>query len=249
MSGSIRYSRQVTLPGWGKAGQDRLGASSVLIIGMGGLGVPAATYLAAAGAGSLVINDFDTVDASNLARQPIFDDADIGKLKVTAAAKALEQQNPDCRLTTMDRRLDAAQLVDAIAASDVTLDCSDNFPTRFAVNAACVQTATPLVSGAAIRFEAQLAVFRADLAPGPCYRCLYDESGVELEDCQGQGVISPMVGLIGSAMALEAVRIIVGIGKPLHSRVLVYDAATSEWRAIGLRQDPRCPICSDSKQK
>ncbi len=243
MSRSIRYSRQVTLPGWGEAGQDRLASSTALIVGLGGLGVPAATYLVTAGIGHLVLNDFDTIDESNLARQPLYTGHDIGQSKVAVAASALSRLNPDTAIGTIDQRLDAEALRAAVDQSDVVLDGCDNFATRFAVNEACVQTATPLVSGAAIRFEAQLAVFRADRPGSPCYRCLYNDSGDELEDCRGQGVVSPLVGIIGSAMALEAIRVLVGLGESTESRLLAYDASTFNWRTIRFRQDPSCPVC------
>ena len=240
---SIRYSRQQTLTGWGADGQVRLSNARILMVGLGGLGVPAATYLAAAGAGRLVLNDFDRVDESNLARQPLYTPDDIGRAKVTAAAERLAALNPDCELVALDRRLDDPQLRETMADCDVVVDGSDNFSTRFAVNAASVQTQTPLVSGAAIRGEAQLAVFRPDLHGGPCYRCLYAEGGDELEDCRGQGVIPALVGMIGCAMALEAMRIVVGFGEPLRSRLLVYDAMAASWRSIGLEPDPSCPVC------
>lgn len=243
MNSSIRYSRQVTLAGWGQIGQDRLAGSRVLIVGVGGLGVPAATYLATAGTGHLVLNDFDTVDESNLARQPLYTEQDIGKLKVAVASAALSRLNSEIRITCLDERLNADELQKTVRESDLVLDASDNFATRFAINHACVLTGTPLVSGAAIRFEAQLAVFRADLDLGPCYRCLYDESGDELEDCRGQGVASPLVGIIGSAMALEAVRLIIRLGEPLHSQLLVYDGNGFNWRTLRVNRDPGCPVC------
>lgn len=249
MDNSIRYSRQLTLTGWGQTGQARLADATVLIVGLGGIGVPAATYLAAAGTGRLVLNDFDTVDESNLGRQPLYTDADVGQPKVAVAASALRRLNPGTATDKVDRRLDAEALRHYAGNADVVVDCSDNFGTRFAVNRACVATATPLVSAAAIRFEAQLAVFRPDLAGTPCYRCLYDEQGDELEDCRGQGVMSPLVGMIGSAAALEAIRIIIGLGEPLHSKLLVCDTSRFEWRTIGFGKDPACPVCADAQNK
>ncbi|MBT8135486.1 MAG: HesA/MoeB/ThiF family protein [Gammaproteobacteria bacterium] len=245
MNTSLRYSRSITLPGWGSDGQQRLGEARVLLVGVGGLGVPAATYLAAAGTGRLVLNDFDSVDESNLARQPLYATADIGKNKAKVAAARLTETNPDCTVEAITKRLDAGQLRAAAADCDVVLDCSDNFATRFAVNQASLETGTPLVSGAAIRFEAQLAVFRFDLQRSPCYRCLYDEAGEELEDCRGQGVVPALVGAVGAAMALEAMRIIVGFGAAVHSKLLVIDALHATGRSVSLPADPACPACQN----
>ncbi|MDH3589635.1 MAG: HesA/MoeB/ThiF family protein, partial [Gammaproteobacteria bacterium] len=226
--------------------QARLTNSRMLIVGMGGLGVPASVYLALAGTGKLLINDFDCVDESNLARQPLYTRDDVGESKVAVAAERLAQLNPECSVTTIDRRIDTVELRTVISDCDVVLDASDNFGTRFEVNAACVDCATPLVSGAAIRGEAQLAVFRPDLESGPCYRCLYDESSEEMENCRGQGVIPALVGMIGCAMALEAMRVVVGFGEAWHSKLLIHDAMNSTWRNIRLRRDRSCPVCSNT---
>ncbi len=241
MSG-IRYSRQVTLAGWGDSGQARLAGARVFLVGAGGLGVPAATYLVTSGIGTLVVNDFDDVDESNLPRQPLYRPNDVGRAKAAVVADRLKALNPDCRIETVDSRLSEDGLQEHFDPADVVLDCSDNFATRFGVNRACVATRTPLVSGAAIRFEAQLAVFRPDL-DGPCYRCLYDERGEDLEDCAGQGVIAPLVGLVGCAMALETLKILVGLGTGEYDRLRVFDALAQSWRTFTFRRDPQCPVC------
>lgn len=237
------FSRHLVLPGWGDTGQRRLQAASFLVVGLGGLGTPAALYLARAGVGRLLLNDFDRVDPTNLSRQVLFSSDDIGKRKVTAAQAQLSRHNPDCELELIDHRLQGTELHEVVDAVDVVLDGSDNFASRFAVNAACVATRTPLVSGSAIRYEAQLAVFRPDLDEQPCYRCLYEEqAGVE-EDCQGQGVLSPLVGMVGCAMAVEACRVVVGFGENIAGSVLVHDALAGSWKRITLPRDPSCPVC------
>lgn len=241
---ALRYSRQIALPQWGEAGQARLAAAQVLLVGLGGLGSPAALYLAAAGVGRIVLNDFDTVDRSNLARQILYVTADDGRRKSDAATEALSRLNPDVQVHALDRRLDAAGLRAEAAAADVVLDGSDNFATRFAVNGACVATGTPLVSGAAVRGEGQLAVFTPGRDDSPCYRCLYDEGGEDVGDCRGHGVFSPLVGVIGSLMAVEALKLLLGAGLPAAGRVCVYDALAGEFRHVRLARDPHCPACS-----
>ncbi|MHB8424784.1 MAG: HesA/MoeB/ThiF family protein, partial [Gammaproteobacteria bacterium] len=193
----LRYSRHLALVDFGAAGQDRLARSRVLIVGLGGLGSPAALYLAAAGVGTLVLNDFDRVDLSNLQRQILYANADIGTAKTTAAAGTLNALNPDCRLELLDRRLDETELLATIKNVNVVLDGSDNFGTRFAVNAACVGARKPLVSGAAIRYQGQLTVFDARNSSSPCYACLYPEAGEELENCRSNGILAPIVGVVG----------------------------------------------------
>lgn len=239
-----RYSRQLALAHWGEAGQRALGAARVLLVGVGGLGNAAAAYLASAGLGRLVLNDFDTVDESNLARQPLFAPADVTRPKVEAAATALRTQNPDCQVTTVARRVDPAGLQQLLRDCDVVVDGSDNLGTRLAVNAAALAARIPLVSGAVVRYEGQLGVFRGYLADEPCYRCLHDERAEALGDCEGQGVLAPLAGLVGAAMALETMKIIVGFGTPTARRVAVVDAASLRWRDLVLDKDPDCPACS-----
>lgn len=240
---TIRYARHLALDGFGQAGQQRLGEATVMVVGLGGLGCPAALYLASSGIGRLVLNDFDVVDPTNLARQVLYRDADIGKRKVDAARDALAAVNPAVDLVRHDARLDAQALRDIVTGVDVVLDCSDNFGTRFSLNAACAATGTPLVSGAAIRFEGQVASFALTGGRGPCYACLYDEEGEALEDCAGNGVLAPLVGVIGTMVATEAVRRIAGLGEDASGRLLRFDAMTLTWRGTRFKRDPACTVC------
>jgi len=239
-----RYGRHLALSQIGESGQQRLRMAQVLVVGVGGLGVPAASYLAGAGIGTLWLNDFDTVDVSNLHRQTLYSLADIGHRKADAAARRLGQLNPDVSLRPITERQSVEDLAEIASRCALVLDCSDNFPTRFAVNQACLAARRPLVSGAAIRMEGQLAVFRNDLDQAACYRCLYDEDGEELEDCAGAGILGPVAGVIGSMMAVEAVKLITGAGPADGDRLLLYDAIASAWRSLGLRPDPACPACA-----
>ena len=240
----LRYSRQILLPQVGIEGQDRLSASRALIIGLGGLGSPAAMYLAAAGVGTLAIADHDRVDLSNLQRQIVHRSADIGRSKADSASDALLALNPGTTIIAFDTRLTGKQLDEQIALADVVLDCSDNFATRFAVNDACVRARTPLVSGAAIRLEGQVAVFRPDHPDSPCYRCLYKDEGELAETCTQTGVLAPLVGVIGSLQALEALKVLLDLGTTLTGRLLLFDAERLEWRTLILRKDPECPVCA-----
>lgn len=240
----LRYSRQILLPQVGIEGQDTLRASRALIIGLGGLGSPVAMYLAAAGVGTLAIADHDRVDLSNLQRQIVHRSADVGRAKVASARDALQALNPDTTIITFEEKLHGAQLDEQIALADVVLDCSDNFATRFAVNAACVRARTPLVSGAAIRLEGQVAVFRPDRTDSPCYRCLYKDEAELAETCTQTGVLAPLVGVIGSLQALEAMKLLLNLGDTLTGRLLLFDAERLEWRTVLLRKDPECPVCA-----
>lgn len=238
----LRYSRQIMLPELGMEGQQRLLDAQVLIIGLGGLGAPAAMYLAAAGTGTLVLCDDDEVDLSNLQRQIIHTTQRIGEPKVASARKTLLALNPSTEIRMQPARLEGEALDRAVDAADLVLDCSDNFDTRFALNRSCRRHATPLVSGAAIRWDGQVAVF--DQRPGsPCYRCLYPETGeVELR-CSENGVAAPLVGIIGAVQALEAIKLMSGAGETLGGRLLVLDALHMQWRELRLRPDPACPVC------
>lgn len=239
----LRYSRQILLPGLGARGQERLRGSSVLVVGLGGLGSPAAMYLAAAGLGRLVLADCDAVDLSNLQRQIMHTTADVGRPKVESARAALEALNPEVRVVAVKRSLTAETLPHLVAEVDLVLDCSDNFATRFAVNAACVAAGRPLVSGAAVRLEGQVTAFSGRPA-GPCYQCLYPaDAGVD-ETCSTDGILAPVVGIIGSIQATEAIKILTGLGEPLFGRLLLLDAALMQWRTLRLPADPLCPICS-----
>jgi molybdopterin-synthase adenylyltransferase len=242
----LRYSRQIMLPDVDLDGQEKLLAARVLIIGLGGLGSPVAMYLAAAGVGHLVLADFDSVDLSNLQRQIAHTTDRIGQLKVESAAQTIRALNPDVQITCVTQVLDADALKDQIAGVDVVVDCCDNFQTRFAVNAACVAARVPLVSGAAIRLEGQVAVFDTRQPDCPCYRCLYDEESEENTSCAANGVLAPLVGIVGSMQALEAIKLIVGFGTSLAGKLLVFDARHSQWRELKLPKDPHCPVCTTS---
>jgi len=241
----LRYSRQIMLPQVDVAGQERLLSAHALIIGAGGLGSPAAMYLAAAGVGHLSIADGDVVELSNLQRQILHHDADIGAPKAASARQALATINPGIRVTAIQERLLGSALAEAVARADVVLDCSDNFATRFAVNAACVQQRTPLVSGAAVRLEGQLAVFIPDRKDSPCYNCLYREGEEEDQTCTENGVLAPVVGIIGSLQALEAIKVILQPGGTPAGRLVVFDGMTQEWRTLTIPRDPDCPVCGN----
>lgn len=238
----LRYSRHIMLPQFDVAGQEKLLASTALIVGMGGLGSAVGMYLAAAGVGHLILVDFDNVELSNLQRQILHQTADIGRPKVESARDALQRLNPDVQITIVNHQLEGSELQDWIAKTDVVLDGSDNFATRFAINDACVATRTPLVSGAAIRMEGQVAVFMND-ASGPCYRCLYKDEGELDMSCSENGVLAPVVGIIGSIQATEAIKVLTGVGETLHGRLLLLDAQHMEWRSLKLKKDPACPVC------
>lgn len=236
----LQYSRQIMLPEIDITGQQILLNSRALIIGLGGLGSPVAMYLAAAGVGNLVLVDDDKVELSNLQRQIIHNLSALGQSKTDSAAATLQQLNPDCRLELVAHRLNDQELAEQVAQADVVLDCSDNFATRFAVNRACVAHRTPLVSGAAIRWEGQVAVFDGQ----PCYHCLYGESGEPEDTCSTNGVLAPVVGIIGSIQAVEAIKVLTMAGIPLNGRLLLMDALSMEWRSLKLNPDPNCPVCA-----
>ncbi len=239
----LRYSRQIMLPNLDIAGQQRINQARVLIIGMGGLGSPVAMYLAAAGVGHLTLVDDDNVDLTNLQRQIVHSNDDIGRPKVESARKRLSQLNPLIKITTLAERLSDARLDELLHNIDVVVDASDNFTTRFQLNRACVKARKPLVSGAAIRLEGQVAVFANQGNEDPCYRCLYRDEGDEELRCSESGILAPVVGVIGSLQAVETLKVISGLGKPLTGRLMVYDAAYAEWRVVKLRKDPHCPVC------
>ena len=239
----LRYSRQIMLPSIGIEGQERLLDAQALIIGLGGLGSPTAMYLAAAGVGTLVLADFDRVDLTNLQRQIVHTTERIGQLKVASAREALLALNPEIRVETHDRQLDEGSLEELVEQADIVLDGTDNFSTRFAINKACHALRTPLVSAAAIRMEGQVSVFTGQ--PGtPCYHCLYPDEGEIDETCSANGVLAPLVGIIGSIQATEAIKLLTGAGKSLEGKLLLLDALQMEWRTLKLKQDPACPVCS-----
>ena len=241
----LRYSRQIMLPQVDITGQQKLLAAQILIIGAGGLGSPAAMYLAAAGVGQITLYDNDQVDLSNLQRQIAHYTTDIGIDKVISTQQTLNNLNPEVRVIANKQRLEGDALLQAVAEADLVLDCSDNFTTRFAINAACVKHQTPLVSGAAIRFEGQVAVFTPGRNASPCYNCLYQQDGDELLNCSRNGVIAPITGIIGAMQALEAMKIIMQIGAPLTGRLLLLDGLTMEWQTLRLKKNPNCPSCHD----
>ncbi len=238
----LQYSRHILLPQIDVDGQAALAAAHVVIIGMGGLGSPAAMYLAAAGLGRLTLVDDDVVDLTNLQRQIIHQYESIGQKKVCSARAALLNQSPRVDINIIDRRLDLNELSDLIASAQVVVDCSDNFDTRFMVNEASVTTKTPLVSGAAIRFEGQLAVFDPSKPNSPCYRCLYQSPSGD-ESCAQSGVLSPVVGVIGSLQALETIRLITPFGQSMVGKIQLYDGLQGGWRVLNLEPDATCPIC------
>jgi len=238
-----RYSRQIKLPQIGLEGQQKLRDARVLIIGMGGLGSPAALYLASAGVGHLVISDFDRVELSNLQRQIIHREATIGEPKADSARQTLKEINSSIRVTAIDWQLADDELMHQIGLADVVLDCSDNFETRFAVNDACIASKTSLVSGAAIRFEGQLLTIESGKPGTPCYRCLFPDEGFA-ETCSVEGVLSPVVGVIGTLQALEAVKLISGAGVPLTGQLLLFDGLNGVFNRLKLRKDPACVCCA-----
>ena len=242
----LRYSRQIMLPEFDVAGQQALLEAHVLVVGLGGLGSPSALYLAAAGVGSLTLVDHDSVDVSNLQRQIIHDQTSVGQAKVDSAAARIAALNPNTRLETIAARLDGPELDAVVAAADVVLDGTDNFLSRYAINAACVRNKTPLVSGAAIRLEGQVTVIDPRREDAPCYRCLYGDAGDEALNCAENGVVAPLVGIVGSVQAMEAMKIIAGVGETLDGYVLHLDAKRMEWRKFTLTKDPFCQTCGVS---
>ena len=249
----LRYSRQIMLPDIDIEGQEKLRAATALIIGLGGLGSPVSLYLAAAGFGRLILCDDDEVDLSNLQRQVVHTTQRIGTNKAESAAKLLSEINPHCELITIDHRPEPKELYSLLKQSTVALDCTDNFASRFALNAACWEAGVPLVSGAAIRWEGQVSVFNPNVEDSPCYHCLYDE-GPSDEDqdaalnCAENGVISPLVGIIGTCQALEAIKVITSVGETLVGKILYFDGKYMEWRTLQLNKRPNCQVCSTNSK-
>jgi adenylyltransferase/sulfurtransferase len=239
----LRYSRQIMLPEVEIEGQEKLRRARVLIIGMGGLGAPAAMYLASAGVGELVIVDFDRVELSNLQRQIVHSTPDVGRPKVDSARDTLHALNPHTRVVAIDHELRGDSLLEQARCADVVVDASDNLATRFLVNEACVRASVPLVSGAAIRFEGKVLVYRPDVPDAPCYRCLYRSEQEIEESCSESGVLAPLLGIIGSIQALETLKLIIGVGQTLTGRLLLLDARAMEWHCVDLPRNPLCPVC------
>jgi len=240
----LRYSRHILLPEIGVAGQVRICDASVLVVGAGGLGCPVALYLGAAGIGRLLLADGDAVDLSNLQRQIGHGTAAIGENKAASLARSVRAINPEIDVQPIGQALADAALHEAVAAVDLVVDASDNFATRHAVNRACVLLGKPLVSGAAIGFSGQLAVFDSRQAPSPCYHCLFPDHADEPElRCAEAGVVSPLVGVIGAMQALEALKYLSGAGEPLIGRLLLWDGLRAEARVMRVPRDPACPVC------
>ncbi|MFZ5555202.1 MAG: HesA/MoeB/ThiF family protein [Pseudomonadota bacterium] len=245
----LRYSRHILLPELGIEGQERILAGHALVVGAGGLGSPVALYLASAGVGRLTLCDGDTVDLTNLQRQIVHRVDAVGMLKVESARRTLATINAEVRVEALAERLDEAAISALVRDADVVLDCSDNFPTRHAVNRACVAHRKPLVSGAGVRFDGQVTVFDPRRADSPCYHCLFQEDG-DLEEtrCAVMGVFAPLVGIIGTVQAAEALKLLAGIGEPLAGRLLILDALSMEWRSIRVPRDPRCAVCAQQSE-
>lgn len=239
---SLRYNRQIVLRGFDFDGQEKLKAAKALIVGLGGLGCAAAPYLASAGVGQLTLLDFDTVSLSNLQRQILHRDSAIGLAKVDSARQQLSQINPHIRLDAINQQLDDAQLAELIGQQEVVLDCTDNVATREQLNRLCHASKTPLVSGAAIRMEGQIAVFRWQ-QDEPCYRCISRLFGDATLSCVEAGVMAPLVGVIGSLQAMEAIRVLSDFGNPVPGKLLMYDAMTLQFREMKVAKDPACEVC------
>lgn len=239
----LRFSRQILMPRFDIAGQEALKSAHVVVVGSGGLGCPVALYLGAAGVGHLTLVDDDVIELANLQRQVAFATAQIGAPKAKTLADRVRSINPDVSISVVNRRLDQEGFADKVANASLALDCSDNFATRFALNRACVAAGVPLISGAAIRGEGQVSVYDSRQPNSPCYHCLYPEQGNEDLTCSEAGVIAPLVGMIGSVQAMEAIKVISGVGRPLVGRLLILDAWEMQWREMKLAKDPDCPVC------
>jgi len=242
----LRYSRQIMLPAFDVEGQQKLLDATVLIVGLGGLGSPVSMYLAAAGVGHLILVDDDQVDLTNLQRQIVHTEQTVGVSKVESAARTLAALNHETRVSCINRRVDEAALRELVQQHgvDLVVDACDNFSTRFMTNRVCVELGVPLVSGAAIRLEGQVAVFDSRRDNSPCYQCLYRGGDDEQMSCARNGVLAPLVGVIGSMQAVEAIKVLSGMGQDLAGRLLLFDALGSQWRELRLPRDPQCPVCS-----
>lgn len=244
----LRYSRHILLPQIGIEGQERIVGGHALVIGAGGLGSPAALYLATAGTGTITIADADNVDLTNLQRQILHVTESVGTPKAASARQTIARYNREVRVEAWEERLEGERLAELVSAADVVLDCCDNFATRHAVNRACVRFRKPLVSGAAIRFDGQVSVFDMRDANAPCYHCLFPE-GQDLEElrCAVMGVFAPITGIIGTIQAAEALKVLADTGETLKGRLLLLDGLSMEWRSINIKKDPACPVCGPSQ--
>jgi molybdopterin-synthase adenylyltransferase len=240
----LRYSRHILLDQIGIEGQEKLLAAHALVIGAGGLGSPAALYLASAGVGRITLVDNDTVDLTNLQRQIAHTTARVGQPKAESARQTLGEINPEIEVRALAERADQARLLELVADADVVLDCTDNFATRHAVNRACVAKRVPLVSGAVIRFDGQVSVFDVRAAQAPCYCCLFPQDRqFEEEACATMGVFAPLVGMVGATQAAEALKLLMQVGQSLAGRLLLLDGLAMEWTSIRVARDPACPVC------
>ena len=239
----LRYNRHILLPQIDIPGQEKICASRVLVVGLGGLGSPVAMYLAASGVGELVLVDDDVVDESNLQRQIVHNESTLGKNKVDSAKVQLQALNSNCMVDAIPARLSAEDLAAQIHSADVVVDCCDNFETRNLVNELCFAKKKPLVSGAAVRLEGQLTVFDFRSESSPCYSCLFEVNGEENLSCSENGVLAPLVGVVGSAQALEVIKLLVGFGKSLVGRLALYDAGRGEWRYFNYGKNAACKVC------
>ena len=240
----LRYSKQIMLPQIDVEGQQKIIDSTMLIIGMGGLGSPTALYLAAAGVGHLIIADFDQVELSNLQRQIIHRTADIGEDKVNSAKAKLLELNPNITVTVANEIMHSDNLASLIKDVDIVLDGTDNFESRFEINKACVECHKPLISAAVIRFEGQISVFKGYEVDQPCYQCLYSEDGNGRESCVENGVLAPVAGLVGTIQALQAIKVLLGLGEQLCGELLLIDGLDLSFRKVKIIKDSECPICS-----
>jgi len=243
-----RDARHLALEQVGILGQRRIAAGTALLIGAGGIGCATAAYLASSGVGHILIADFDTIDETNLGRQVLYTPEDVGGLKAEVAAAHLRKLNPDIKITAITTRLQGAALEEAVKSSDVVLDGCDNFATRFELNDACVSAGRRLISGAAIRLEGQLAVFGPIFDTAPCYRCLYTEADESLDSCAGNGVLSPVPGVIGTLMAVETLKYFAGIASDT-SLLRLYDAASTEFHTVKILKREDCPVCAASSSR
>ncbi len=244
----LRYSRHILLTQVGVEGQERLLGSRALVIGAGGLGSPAALYLAAAGVGHITLADGDRVDLTNLQRQILHTPATLGEPKVESGRQMLKHFNAEVEIATVGHRVEGEALAGLVAQADVVLDCSDNFPTRHAVNRACVRHRKPLVSGAAIRFDGQVGVFDMRDPGSPCYACLFPDAALPDEErCAVMGVFAPVTGIIGTIQAAETLKLLAGIGESLKGRLLILDALGMRWREVRIRKDPDCAVCKTTE--
>jgi molybdopterin-synthase adenylyltransferase len=239
-----RYARHIRLAQIGEQGQQAIVDATALIVGVGGLGSPAAMYLAAAGVGKLILSDYDIVETSNLQRQIIHRQAAVGENKVDSGKHTLAALNPDCEVEVIGYQLEGEELRRVIDSVDIVLDCSDNYPTRFEVNRYCVETATTLVTGAAIRLEGQIMNYQP-AANSACYQCLYTEAYGNEESCELEGVLGPVVGVIGALQALQTLLLLAGQGEEMVNRLLLFDALAMQWQSVTLPKNPNCPVCAN----